>query len=349
MEQINQYLPLVIAVGVIVVIALMIVIALGQRKLFKNIISNKFSMTDIEEVNIHTGKKTYAVIVSNKSMNDAGITAVGVVSGLKYFDFKDTYREMNEVSGDTLVIMPRSPIKLVLETEDLERLIFSNLKNGKFLPVKTYVIDSTGTIFLQRAKNFHKILKAHYRDYLARVKAAALAAEREKKLKGDYEFAKTVEGNKDAPLKDKIKIKLLKKVSESDIAEAEKAAEAAKKLAERYSVENEAAETSVQPQAESAENETAAASADECACGGEPPVCAVPQEEEPERAENETEEQLQAETAENGEAEDNEEAAEENGLPQEKNSEEDAVYADDIEEVEEELFERNGEKEDVKI
>ena len=152
MEQINQYLPLVIAVGVIVVIALMIVIALGQRKLFKNIISNKFSMTDIEEVNIHTGKKTYAVIVSNKSMNDAGITAVGVVSGLKYFDFKDTYREMNEVSGDTLVIMPRSPIKLVLETEDLERLIFSNLKNGKFLPVKTYVIDSTGTIFLQRAK-----------------------------------------------------------------------------------------------------------------------------------------------------------------------------------------------------
>ncbi|MFR6056494.1 MAG: hypothetical protein ACLUHK_07940, partial [Eubacteriales bacterium] len=81
----------------------------------------------------------------------------------------------------------------------------------------------------------------------------------------------------------------------------------------------------------------------------EPPVCAVPQEEEPERAENETEEQLQAETAENGEAEDNEEAAEENGLPQEKNSEEDAVYADDIEEVEEELFERNGEKEDVKI
>lgn len=225
MEQINQYLPLVIAVGVIVVIALMIVIALGQRKLFKNIISNKFSMTDIEEVNIHTGKKTYAVIVSNKSMNDAGITAVGVVSGLKYFDFKDTYREMNEVSGDTLVIMPRSPIKLVLETEDLERLIFSNLKNGKFLPVKTYVIDSTGTIFLQRAKNFHKILKAHYRDYLARVKAAALAAEREKKLKGDYEFAKTVEGNKDAPLKDKIKIKLLKKVSESDIAEAEKAAE----------------------------------------------------------------------------------------------------------------------------
>ncbi len=333
MEQINQYLPLVIAVGVIVVIALMIVIALGQRKLFKNIISNKFSMTDIEEVNIHTGKKTYAVIVSNKSMNDAGITAVGVVSGLKYFDFKDTYREMNEVSGDTLVIMPRSPIKLVLETEDLERLIFSNLKNGKFLPVKIYVIDSTGTIFLQRAKNFHKILKAHYRDYLARVKAAALAAEREKKLKGDYEFAKTVEGNKDAPLKDKIKIKLLKKVSESDIAEAEKAAEAAKKLAERYSVEN----------------ETAAASADECACGGEPPVCAVPQKEEPERAENETQEQLQAETAENGEAEDNEEAAEENGLPQEKNSEEDAVYADDIEEVEEELFERNGEKEDVKI
>lgn len=111
MEQINQYLPLVIAVGVIVVIALMIVIALGQRKLFKNIISNKFSMTDIEEVNIHTGKKTYAVIVSNKSMNDAGITAVGVVSGLKYFDFKDTYREMNEVSGDTLVIMPRSPIQ----------------------------------------------------------------------------------------------------------------------------------------------------------------------------------------------------------------------------------------------
>lgn len=290
-------------------------------------------MTDIEEVNIHTGKKTYAVIVSNKSMNDAGITAVGVVSGLKYFDFKDTYREMNEVSGDTLVIMPRSPIKLVLETEDLERLIFSNLKNGKFLPVKIYVIDSTGTIFLQRAKNFHKILKAHYRDYLARVKAAALAAEREKKLKGDYEFAKTVEGNKDAPLKDKIKIKLLKKVSESDIVEAEKAAEAAKKLAERYSVEN----------------ETAAASADECACGGEPPVCAVPQKEEPERAENETQEQLQAETAENGEAEDNEEAAEENGLPQEKNSEEDAVYADDIEEVEEELFERNGEKEDVKI
>lgn len=35
MEQINQYLPLVIAVSVIVVIALMIVIALGQLQAFQ--------------------------------------------------------------------------------------------------------------------------------------------------------------------------------------------------------------------------------------------------------------------------------------------------------------------------
>ena len=94
-------------------------------------------MADFEEVNIHTGEKTYAVIVSNKSMNDAGITAMGLVSGLKYFDFKETYKAANDVSGETLIVMPRTPVKLVLCPEEVEKFVFSNLDSGKFLPIKT--------------------------------------------------------------------------------------------------------------------------------------------------------------------------------------------------------------------
>ncbi len=274
MEQLNQYLPLIITIALCVVIVLTAIIAAGLNKLFKNIVSNKFAMADIEEVNIHTGKKTYAVIVSNKSMNDAGITSVGLVSGLKYFDFKETYKAENNVTGDTLIVMPRTPVKLVLCPQEVEKLVFSNLNQGKFLPVKTYVIDSTGNIFLQRAKNLQKILKAHYKAYLARVKAAKAAEEKENKLKGDYAFLQSVKSGEMSAFKDKIKVVLMKKVSEEDISAAEKASEAAKRDAEKYSLENEVA-ANVSCESEQAETEVsesaeilneAEESAEEIAC-----------------------------------------------------------------------------------
>ncbi len=245
MEQLNQYLPLVIAVGLAVVIVLTAIIAAGLNRLFKNIVSNKFAMADFEEVNIHTGEKTYAVIVSNKSMNDAGITAMGLVSGLKYFDFKETYKAANDVSGETLIVMPRTPVKLVLCPEEVEKLVFSNLDSGKFLPIKTYVIDSTGNIFLQRAKNLQKILKINYKAYLARVKAAKEAKGKENKLKADYEYLKSVKDGEKAGFKDKIKVVLMKKVTPEDILEAEAESEKARKFAEKYSLVNDVAVTAL--------------------------------------------------------------------------------------------------------
>lgn len=164
MEKLVPYFSLIGMIAAIIVVALLALSVIGQNKLFKNIISNKFAMHDIEEVDIESGKKTFSLIVANKSMNDAALSSIGVVSGLDFFDFNEKYKTQKGLTADTIVIQPRTPVKLVLDIEEVKKLVYGNIKDGKFKKIQVYVIDSTGNLFVHKAKNFDKILRKAYKE-----------------------------------------------------------------------------------------------------------------------------------------------------------------------------------------
>jgi len=165
MEKMIPYFLLGVLILAVIITVLLVLSILGQGKLFKSIATNKFGMHDIEEVAVDSGKKTFALIVANKSMNDAAITSVGVVSGLDYFDFNKSYKLQNNLTDDSAIVMqPRTPIKLTLDIAEVESLVFKNLPNGKFQKIKVYVIDSAGNLYVHKAKNFDKILRKSFKE-----------------------------------------------------------------------------------------------------------------------------------------------------------------------------------------
>lgn len=173
MEKAAPYCVLGLLILAIIITVLLVFAVIGQNKLFKNIISNKFGMHDMEEVDVERGSKTFALIVSNRSMNDSAIASVGIVAGRDYFDFGKRYKEKNSLTDESpIVIQPRTPIKLSFDIEEVSQLIFSSFPEGKFQKIKAYVIDSAGNLFEHKAKNFEAILRKVYKSGIEAISAA---------------------------------------------------------------------------------------------------------------------------------------------------------------------------------
>lgn len=160
MEKFIQFCVIIAAFAALVAVVLLLLSVMGQKKLFKSIVSNKFNMHDMQEVDVESGEKTFSLIVSNQSMNDAAVTSVGIVSGRDYFDFAKRYKEQNSLTEESpIVIQPRMPIKLVFDIAEVQKLVSRSLQGGKFQKIKVYVVDSAGNLFVSKAKNFDTILR----------------------------------------------------------------------------------------------------------------------------------------------------------------------------------------------
>lgn len=239
MESLNGYIGLISLIGFAAVIVLAVIIIVGQIRLKKSVAGSKFATNGFEEVDAETGKRSYTVIVSNRSVNDACVSALGVVSGLKHFDFTKRLRE--ETGERSIVVTPRMPVKLSLEPGELEKPIFADLGGGRFRRVKIYVIDSSGNLFVQRAADFEKSLKTGYKKYAARRRAAEKAAKKAEKLRENYEFLQGMkaakEEGKPSAFKDKIKVVLLGRANEQAVNAAEEDRARAEYLASLYTAE----------------------------------------------------------------------------------------------------------------
>ena len=177
MEFLKENAPVILTVLLLVILVLAVVSILLNAKLVKNLVTKRFSFHDIKEVNKDTNEQTFSVIVANRSLSDIAVSSIGVVSGLKFFDFRENYRSADR--SEKPVIPQRSSIKLSIGIAELEDLVFSNAEKGRLQKTCVYVIDSSGNMSKCRARNFHKILKADY--------AALLRRRRQEAAREDFE------------------------------------------------------------------------------------------------------------------------------------------------------------------
>jgi hypothetical protein len=160
----------------LITIALCIVIVIMSGKIYKNFYVKKFSFTGICE-----GDGTLNVIISNKSLNDMTVTALGISCGLTFYDYMKEYRAQNGIAEGAKVVIPaRSSLELHLNVEDCEKEVLTSLT----VPPKklaAYVIDSYGGLCKSK---IGAVAKRFQSDYVQaekqRKEARVLASKKDK-------------------------------------------------------------------------------------------------------------------------------------------------------------------------
>lgn len=170
MKFLNENQALVMVILFAAVIALIVTVLVVCNKIYKNFYVKKFSFTNLFER--ASGVEYVTLIVSNKSLNDMTVTALGFCSGLTFFDYIGEYRKAAGILGEGKVIIPaRSSVTLRLPKETTENSVLFDMTAAP-KALSAYVVDSYGGLCKGRVKVLHKQFAADYKAALLKEKQA---------------------------------------------------------------------------------------------------------------------------------------------------------------------------------
>jgi hypothetical protein len=168
MEFIKENAEIITIAIFAVTLILLVILLIINGKIYKSFGSKRFAFNDMKEYGVGGAEKWFSIIVSNKSLNDATITAIGVCYRGQYIDCKDIYKAQNNITPEgKIVIMQRTFIKLLLGIDEIQNTLFPLVAKRRICRVKAYIIDSFGNMFKAKAKTVTKTLNASYRKMLA--------------------------------------------------------------------------------------------------------------------------------------------------------------------------------------
>ena len=174
MKFLNENQALVMVVLFAAGIALIVTVLVVCNKIYKNFYVKKFSFTNLFER--ASGVEYVTLIVSNKSLNDMTVTALGFCSGLTFFDYIGEYRKAAGIFGEGKVIIPaRSSVTLRLPKETTENSVLFDMTAAP-KNLSAYVVDSYGGLCKGRVKVLQKQFAADYKAALLKEKQAAKQA-----------------------------------------------------------------------------------------------------------------------------------------------------------------------------
>ena len=107
-------------------------------------------------------RRNYAeIMIGNKSLNDMGISELGIKNGKTSFNLTSLYREKAGLAGDArIVIEQRSAIRFCLTVEELKKVLMDGRNGRKVLrTIKVYAVDNTGTLYKGKVNSVKKLLK----------------------------------------------------------------------------------------------------------------------------------------------------------------------------------------------
>ena len=160
MDDLNKYAGLIALIALIATIVLsgltiFLIISLrnkiaGQRLKFLG-----FYSTDAET------RETFAEFtVGNRSLNEVGISELGIKNGKVNFNLTKRYKKEMRMKPETrIVIEQRSSITFTVSAEDLMKVLVDG-KNGKQVlrTLRVYAVDLTGTLYQGRVPAVKKLL-----------------------------------------------------------------------------------------------------------------------------------------------------------------------------------------------
>ena len=147
-----------------VVIFFLVVNFIKQSKITKALVTARFYVKASVKADIYNNKRYFSIIVSNRSMSDAMISAFGVQIGAKRVDFSEIYKAQNNIAVSKITVPARSFVELYISVTDLEKLVKLHILRKKPEKVSLFVIDAMGIETVGYAKEINKIIMADYKD-----------------------------------------------------------------------------------------------------------------------------------------------------------------------------------------
>ena len=160
MEDLNKYAGLIALIVLIAMVLLsgltiFLIISLRNKIAVQRLKFLGFYSTDAET------RETYAEFtVGNRSLNEMGISELGIKNGKVNFDLTKRYKRENRMKPETrIVIAQRSSITCKVSAEDLMKVLVDG-KNGKQVlnTIRVYAVDLTGPLYQGRVPAVKKLL-----------------------------------------------------------------------------------------------------------------------------------------------------------------------------------------------
>lgn len=160
MDWLNENSGLVVLFAAIVLVILSGVTIALVKSLRDKIAVQKLNFLGIYSVDAETRESYASLTVGNKSINEIGITELGLKNGKVNFDLTDLYKAQKGLSADArIVVEQRSAINFSLNAAELLTVLVDG-KNGKKVlkNLRLYAVDLTGTLYQGKVPAVKKLL-----------------------------------------------------------------------------------------------------------------------------------------------------------------------------------------------
>ena len=187
MEWLNEHSGLIMLVGSIIIVILVAVAICMLYRLHSKIAVQRLNFLGFYSIDKDSKIRYADMTIGNKSLNDIGISELGIQNGKIKFPFTDKYKRDTNMSPEArIVIEQRSSINFKLSCEELRALVVE--VNGKQLlkKLRIYAVDLTGTLYRGKIPDVRKLIKEMllaekqgmtYDEYIALAKSEAAIAD----------------------------------------------------------------------------------------------------------------------------------------------------------------------------
>ncbi|MDE6274102.1 MAG: hypothetical protein K2L87_03535 [Clostridiales bacterium] len=159
MNWLEEHSGLLVLICSVLIIALLAVIIYAVCDVRKKIASQKINFLGLYEVDPNTHVAYAKLTFGNKSINNLGITELGIKNGGVNIPFTAEFRAQKRL-GDTarIIIEPRCAIDLLLDTAMLRKVVFEKNDKKVLKTLRLYAIDVAGTCYQGKAKAVKRLV-----------------------------------------------------------------------------------------------------------------------------------------------------------------------------------------------
>ncbi len=161
MDELNQNIGLIMLILALVLIVLMAVCLFFQLDLRSKIATQRLKFLGFYSAQLDSRERYAEIVIGNRSLNDLGITELGIKNGKMTFDLTALYRRKAGLKEDArIAIEQRSSLQLRLTVEELSKALIEG-KNGKKIlkTLKVYAVDVTGALYEGKVKALKSLLE----------------------------------------------------------------------------------------------------------------------------------------------------------------------------------------------
>lgn len=179
MEWLNEGVGLIVLISAIVIILLAVAAICILLNLRTKIAVQRLKFLGFFSADTQTREEYAELTIGNKSLNEVGISELGIKNGKVTFDLSGLYKSKMGLGGDArIVIEQRSSLRFRMTVEELATVLTDGKKGKELKTLRLYAVDFTGTLYQGKIPAVQSLLKKILAENGGTVVRPALPAEK---------------------------------------------------------------------------------------------------------------------------------------------------------------------------